>query len=823
MLDGATILVFADDWGIHPSSAQHLFSQLLSRNRVVWFDTVGLRLPRPNWRDAGKMIRKIRRWTTDRLAEHGNGMPLGAEKEPPRPEIHDIPLVPLQFGPPARAINARILRRAVRGCLDSVPGDRSLYIVSTLPLTADLARFFPEATFVYYLVDDYASWPGLNSEQVRRMDRDQAHSADLIVAASRELVSLHEDAARRVAYLPHGVDLLHFARVRQIRARRKDRGEPPLADVVFFGALDERIDLKLFAAVIKARPQFRFLCLGPKPDPRFRLPDAKNLQCKEAVPYQELPVLLGQCEAAILPYVRGNLGKRLAPLKALEALAAGLPVVATDVPELRSLSLGVYFGQTAEEIAGHLDQSLSATERVPSLQDLAEHSWERRAERFSDLLRAARTGPDSAKRRTGEGALVVPALAGKEEPPKGGTTNFPASWLGRFQTGGRPIRILELRSVRGTGGGPEKTILLGATRADPRRFDVTVCYLRDARDRAFQIDGQASQLGINYFEIEERHSLDLAAWHALRELVRQRQIDIVHAHEYKTDLLAYLLARTEGVIPMATVHGWTGHTRREQFYYAVDKRLLKRFPRLIAVSDEIRETLRRAGVSRGRVQIVRNAIDPDAFRRDRSREPAIRKALSIQPEEVVIGAVGRLEPQKRFDLLLRTFGNLMTTHPRLRLLIVGEGSERPKLEDLAARLALGASCRFLGNRSDIVDIHHAFDVFVQSSDYEGTPNAVLEAMAMETPVVATAVGGTGELIRDGVDGLLVPRRDVTALARAVEQTLANPEMTALRRRAARRRVEDEFSFAARMEAVERIYEDLVAGDSGRNCRPRRRE
>jgi glycosyltransferase involved in cell wall biosynthesis len=197
--------------------------------------------------------------------------------------------------------------------------------------------------------------------------------------------------------------------------------------------------------------------------------------------------------------------------------------------------------------------------------------------------------------------------------------------------------------------------------------------------------------------------------------------------------------------------------------------------------------------------------------------------LSIQPEEVVIGAVGRLEPQKRFDLLLRTFGNLMTTHPRLRLLIAGEGSERPKLEDLAARLALGASCRFLGNRSDIVDIHHAFDVFVQSSDYEGTPNAVLEAMAMETPVVATAVGGTGELIRDGVDGLLVPRRDVTALARAIEQTLANPEMTALRRRAARRRVEDEFSFAARMEAVERIYEDLVAGDSGRNCRPRRRE
>src|SRR5579872_6172619 len=102
----------------------------------------------------------------------------------------------------------------------------------------------------------------------------------------------------------------------------------------------------------------------------------------------------------------------------------------------------------------------------------------------------------------------------------------------------RPIRVLELRSVRGTGGGPEKTILLGAKRTDRRRFAVTVCYLRDRRDDAFAVANRAEVRDVDYVEIPERHSFDPSVWPALRKLVRERRIDIVHAHEYKSDLLA---------------------------------------------------------------------------------------------------------------------------------------------------------------------------------------------------------------------------------------------------------------------------------------------
>jgi glycosyltransferase involved in cell wall biosynthesis len=376
------------------------------------------------------------------------------------------------------------------------------------------------------------------------------------------------------------------------------------------------------------------------------------------------------------------------------------------------------------------------------------------------------------------------------------------------------VRVLELRSVRGTGGGPEKTILFGAARTDPQRFAVTVCYLRDARDTIFTIDAVAGGLPVDYVEVLERHSFDPTVLPKLRALVRERRIDIVHSHEYKTDVLAWLLARCEHVTALATVHGWTGHTSRERFvYYPIDRWILRFFPKLIAVSDQIRQTLVADGARPDRVVKVLNGIDHRAFVRDRSRAYAIRANLGVGADDVIVGSVGRLEPQKRFDLLIEAVGGLQPKHPTLKLLVVGDGSLRQQLASQIERLGLDGACRLLGHRTDIADLHHAFDLLVQSSDYEGTPNAVLEAMAMETPVVATDVGGTAEMVRDQIDGLIVPAGDVSRLSQAIEEALDNATATANRTAAARRRVETDLSFDARMAAVEAIYEELQASRS----------
>jgi glycosyltransferase involved in cell wall biosynthesis len=372
-----------------------------------------------------------------------------------------------------------------------------------------------------------------------------------------------------------------------------------------------------------------------------------------------------------------------------------------------------------------------------------------------------------------------------------------------------PIRVLELRSVWGTGGGPEKTILLGAARSNPSRYAVTVCYIRDARDTVFAIDKKAGDLPIDYVEVVERHSFDRSIWPVLRRLVQNRRIDIVHAHDCKTDVLAWLLHRAEGVIPLSTAHGWAGHSRRERLlYHRMDKQVLRLFPKVITVSEDIRQELVRSGAKPGSVQTVLNGIDHTRFHRDRSRETQIRQRLGIADDEVVIGAVGRLETEKRFDLLIDAFASLQVARPGLRLVIVGEGSLRNTLKAQVDRLGLGGVCRLLGQRSDIVDLHHAFNVFVQSSANEGAPNAVLEAMALETPVVATAVGGTAQLVRDGIDGLLVPAGKIDALADAINRVLTDGQATAARVVSARDRVETELSFDARMATLEAVYTEL---------------
>ena len=374
----------------------------------------------------------------------------------------------------------------------------------------------------------------------------------------------------------------------------------------------------------------------------------------------------------------------------------------------------------------------------------------------------------------------------------------------------KPVRVLELRSVRGTGGGPEKTILLGAAMADPKSVHVTVCYLRDQRDGVFRIDERAASQRVDYVEVPERHSFDPGVWGRLRQLIAERQIDLLHAHDYKTDLLALLLARATGVRALATVHGWTGHSTRERIcYYPADKRVLARYPRLIAVSTDIARELIEHGADPTRVTTILNAIDHRQFRRDPARVAAARAELGLAPGQIAIGAVGRLEPQKRFDLLLEAFAVLHISNPNLRLVIAGDGSLRKALEDQRRALDLRDAVILTGHVADVIPLHHAFDLFVQSSDYEGTPNAVLEGMALETPIVATEAGGTAELVHDGVHGRIIPVGSVERLVWGMQAALADPETTRQMAGAARRRVEGELSFESRCRRVERIYQEVM--------------
>ena len=174
-----------------------------------------------------------------------------------------------------------------------------------------------------------------------------------------------------------------------------------------------------------------------------------------------------------------------------------------------------------------------------------------------------------------------------------------------------------------------------------------------------------------------------------------------------------------------------------------------------------------------------------------------------------------LRPEKRFDVLVRAAAELVARRPEARVLIVGDGPERARLEALVAELGLSHSVRLLGARDDVPDVLAALDVAVTCSDFEGTPLSVLEYMEAALPVVATRVGGLAHLLEDGVHGLLVPRRNPAALAEALDVLLGDPARRRAMGAAGRERRRAEFDLDVMVARVEELYERLYANSSSR--------
>ena len=316
---------------------------------------------------------------------------------------------------------------------------------------------------------------------------------------------------------------------------------------------------------------------------------------------------------------------------------------------------------------------------------------------------------------------------------------------------------------------------------------------------------------MRYCEIRTRGPFDASVVRRLHEIVEERQIDLIHSHDYKTDALNWIVARRQRCGFLATAHGWTGRAVRERaFYYPLDRRILRRFPRVISVSSEITETLVRSGVAQNQITTLANGVDPEQFAPEPQRRASARQALGVDERDFVIGAVGRLERQKRFDLLIDAVASIRRQYPDGVLLIAGDGSLRNQLQKHIDRLGVAPHCRLIGHVAKIKNFYQALDLFVQSSDYEGTPNVVLEAMAMRVPVIATLAGGTSDVMRHETDGMAVQTGSSEGLAKAINAARQDWDKTLSRVATARRRVETELSFAARNERLESVYRSLVA-------------
>lgn len=333
------------------------------------------------------------------------------------------------------------------------------------------------------------------------------------------------------------------------------------------------------------------------------------------------------------------------------------------------------------------------------------------------------------------------------------------------------IRVLHLITRLPIGGA--ERLLLGILRhLDPAKFESVVCCIQDRGELA----DEAEALGIPVIALGlmRKGGHDRAVVPALRAMMREHRIELVHTHLYHANLYGRLAARKEGIPAIASVHNT--YTKRKWYRHLINRWLARKTYVVTAGSADVeRDLLEVDHLPPAKVARLPNCID--LTRVETALTPAQAKTrLGFAADDVVIGTVGRVEEQKGHIHLLEAFSYLrqrLVQGERLKLLLVGDGRLLPRLRESAETLGIADHCLFPGNLPQLAEIYRAMDVFVMPSLWEGLSLAMLEAMAAGLPLVATEVGGARDVLGDSQWGLLVPPRSSEALTEAVGRLLAD--------------------------------------------------
>ncbi len=369
--------------------------------------------------------------------------------------------------------------------------------------------------------------------------------------------------------------------------------------------------------------------------------------------------------------------------------------------------------------------------------------------------------------------------------------------------------VLHTRIVNGVGGGPEKTIVNSPRFLSQFGYRSACLYLHPADDPGIDdIARRAESAGAEFIPWIDGAPVDFGLVRRLQAFCRERNVAIWHAHDYKTNILGLLVRRRWSMKLVTTVHGWGVFSWKSPLYNAVGKGCLRFYDAVVSVSEDLHDESLRWKVAPARAHLIHNAIDTQVYRRTMER-PAARQQFTLNSNGIVVAALGRLSAEKGFDLLIDAIADLRSTGLHITLWIGGEGPCRRALEMQIGKLQLHDSVHLAGHLADPRMMLQAADIFVLSSLREGLPNVVLEAMALETPVVSTRVAGIPSLITHNVSGLLVDIGDKSQLAREIMRLASDETLRQDLACHARERIVGSFDFEQRIRKVAKVYDSVL--------------
>ncbi|MCR4431780.1 MAG: glycosyltransferase family 4 protein [Tepidanaerobacteraceae bacterium] len=310
-------------------------------------------------------------------------------------------------------------------------------------------------------------------------------------------------------------------------------------------------------------------------------------------------------------------------------------------------------------------------------------------------------------------------------------------------------------------------------------------------------------MGIKVFTISGgEKSMKLQHIKQIRDIILSEKIDVVHTH---ASFAGRIAGRLSGRRVVLTRHG-LGAGKKDFFHRMAAKIVSIVFTDcIIAISRAVKISLIENGVPADMIKIVYNGIDVEKFG---GVEPRLKKEFGIA-DGPIIGTVARLVPEKGYEYAIKAMMRVLKSFPKARMVIVGDGPLRDKLKNLADEMGIMSNVDFLGYHENVESLVADFDVFVLPSVSEGMGLALLEAMALGKPVVATEAGGIPEVVKNGVNGLLVPPKDEKFLAEAIINILSSKQAAFSLGQAARATVFEKFSARTMAEKTMEIYDTIL--------------
>ncbi len=351
--------------------------------------------------------------------------------------------------------------------------------------------------------------------------------------------------------------------------------------------------------------------------------------------------------------------------------------------------------------------------------------------------------------------------------------------------------------------GAERWILALAKHVSPNKIRCDLVVTAESGNQDLELSHQYKTLGLDAYEIPMRNKFDFSAIAKLVQLIREKQIDIIHTHGYKSDIMGVIAARKAGISCIATPHGFsdTKDVKLNLFIWA-GCQALRFTAKVVPLSQQLLSDCKRIGVPTSKTLYIQNGVDLSEVEEYKIPE-------RMPDAEKRIGFVGQMIRRKNIFDLLDVFNALYAKHPGTRLILLGDGPQRKELEAYSKTLTSQSNIEFLGFRKDRLALLKSFDLFAMTSTLEGIPRCLMEAAAAQVPIAAYDIPGVDQLISHDKTGLLAPLGDKQQLLAHWETLLFKPETASRLSEQAKSYVYEHYSAQRMAREYTELFEKLT--------------